>query len=172
MREKMRLNGSLTVEAAFVVPTVIFTYVFVIYMCFFLHDRAVIQNCLNTLSGYMMKGCLKNIDFKTDTVLYEKEWDNILLESWDDDFDVYQNHIKQSGKNWIEDKLFICSIGNLDISCSYQWLTHTLQCAVKTTGAIYFPIRIFNLSEIQFDVNVQTEITDAVKFKRTELYMT
>ena len=37
-------KGSMTVEAAVVVPMVIFILAAVIYLCFFLHDRAVLQS--------------------------------------------------------------------------------------------------------------------------------
>lgn len=35
----------MTVEAAVVVPIIIFILTAVIYLCFFLHDRAVLQSC-------------------------------------------------------------------------------------------------------------------------------
>ena len=172
MREKMRLNGGLTVEAAFVIPIVVVIYVFAIYLCIFLHDRTMIQNNLTVLSENMIKSCFKNIDFDTRAILYEKEWDNILLEAWDDDLEMYQSNIKKSGKRIIEDRLLACSIGDIEVECTYQWLTHTLQSTFKVVGTMNFPIRVFNLSGIRFEVAAQSEITDAVNFLRTRIHIT
>ncbi len=42
---KYRLKGSYTIEAALILPLIMTVIVFIIYMSFFLHDRAVMSAC-------------------------------------------------------------------------------------------------------------------------------
>ncbi len=56
MKKRMHAVGSLTVEASFIIPIVLFAYAFVIYSAFYMHDCIQAQNYTVLMANHLMKG--------------------------------------------------------------------------------------------------------------------
>ena len=93
MKERFYIAGSLTVEAAFVVPAVIFVYIFVIYSAFYMHDCIQAEGYAEMIADHLIQSCLKNIEPDKKTVDYESEWQSILTDRWDRNLDLKKNRI-------------------------------------------------------------------------------
>lgn len=164
MKKKMYTAGSMTVEAAFIIPIVLFAYVFVIYGAFYMHDRIQAQNYTVLMANHLMKGCLKNIDLERKCVNYEKESVNPLTEKWDDDLEVQKRYISTRGRQELDDKMLMSRIDDINIACSFKTLTKQMKCKVSIRGSMTFPLRIFGLHEAVFEVDTEEAIIDAVKY--------
>lgn len=68
-----RVKGSFTIEAVFVLPTVIFTMVFIIYLSFYLHDYCKIQG----MADHVLNKAALNIKHKSDIITGEIYYDDI-----------------------------------------------------------------------------------------------
>lgn len=107
-------QASITVEAAFVMPIVIFTIVALIYLAFYLHDYCRIQGTLdNTLlkASFHMK---HEADFTTGEVTYEEINDRgvfyLILGSTTEDKSRLTTYLQDKLKN----SLFLLKITSID----------------------------------------------------------
>ena len=80
---KKRLKASYTVEAALIFPLIMGVIVFIIYMSFFLHDRAVMKSCayqaalkgslIRTSESDMRSEALKAAEYNIDGLILATE---------------------------------------------------------------------------------------------------
>ena len=164
MKKRMHAVGSLTVEASFIIPIVLFAYAFVIYSAFYMHDCIQAQNYTVLMANYLMKGCLKNINLETKLVDYEKETANPLTEQWDDYLEVQKNYISTRGCRELDDKMLMSRVQDIDIVCRFQALAGQMQCKVTIHGSMPFSLQIFGFHEASFEVSANESMPDAIKY--------
>lgn len=80
---KKRLKASYTIEAALIFPLIMGVIVFIIYMSFFLHDRAVMKSCayqaalkgslIRTSESDMRSEALKAAEYNIDGLILATE---------------------------------------------------------------------------------------------------
>lgn len=164
MKKRVYADGSLTIEASFIIPIVLFAYVFVLYSAFYMHDCIQAQNYTVLMANHLMKGCLKNINLETKLVDYEKEAANPLTEQWDDYLEAQKSYISTRGRRELEDKMLMSHVQDIDIVCRFQTLAGQMQCKVTIHGSMPFSLKIFGIHEASFEVSAKEAMTDAVKY--------
>lgn len=156
--------ASMTVEAAFVIPSVLFCYIFIMYMGFYLHDSIVAENTAFILSEHLIKGCFKNIVLEKKQVDYGREWESMLTEQWDEHLAQQKDIIMSEGRKSIQDKMLMSNIENINIECNYNPLSKTVCCATEIIGNMHLPMKIFNIETAVFHSRNSITMTDAVKY--------
>lgn len=164
MKRRLYFRGSLTVEASFIIPVILFAYVFVIYSAFYVHDRIQAQNYTVLMAEHLMKGCLKNIALDEKKVDYEKEWARPLTESWNDNLDIQKNYVAVYGKKDIQSRMLMSHITDVRIDCDFHKLTQEMRCTVTVCGRMSYPLNVFGIRGADFEVNTERYMTDAVKY--------
>jgi hypothetical protein len=108
-------KGSLTVEAAFVMPIVIFIIFATIYLAFYLHDRCVIQAMLDkTLhkAGISIKHAS---DIETGEVDYENIGDRGVFYLLFGNNNQEETQIKEYLQQELTGRLFLCKIKSVEV---------------------------------------------------------
>lgn len=164
MRKNNYYMGSLTVEASFIVPAVLFVYVFVIYSTFYMHDRGLAENYAGLMANHLIKACFKNIEMDKKTVNYQKEWEHLLDDGWNIDLDNKQKDIIRYQKSEMQQKLLASRIGEIDVDCSFQMLLQQMQCKVVIRGHMSFPITLFGIDGADFEVSRTGKMMDSSKY--------
>lgn len=164
VKNKFYFYAGMTVEAAFVVPAVLFCWIFVIYMGFYIHDSITAENTAFMLSGHLAKSCLKNIILEKKQVDYGQEWESMLTEQWNDHLAEQEAVIMSEGKALIQEKMLMSHIADIHIKCSYNLFGKSISCSVEVDGNMRLPIKIFGIETADFLSKGSTEITDAIKY--------
>lgn len=131
--EKEYCKGSITVEAAFIMPIVIFTIFALLYLSFYLHDLCRIQG---TLDKTLHKAALsiKHVtDFTMDEILYEEISDRgvfyILFGSTKEDENQIQNYLGQE----LAKGLFISKINRVVVDVSKTRIKLSIEAETKVS---------------------------------------
>ncbi len=132
------LSGSITVEAAMVMPIVIFTIFAIIYLAFYLHDMCKVQGMVNkTLhkAGITVK---HDADIATGEVLYEDINDRgvfyLLVGSTKNDEETQvQNYLKQE----LSKGLFISKITAVDVKVGKLKITISVEADTNVSLPIF-----------------------------------
>lgn len=164
MKERFYIAGSLTVEAAFVVPAVIFVYIFVIYSAFYMHDCIQAEGYAEMIADHLIQSCLKNIEPDKKTVDYESEWQSILTDRWDRNLDLKKNRIVRNGQTELQNRMLASRVEHIEIESGFNGFIHEMQCTVKINGQMSFPIKLFGLGIINFEAEKTGKLIDAVKY--------
>lgn len=164
MKGKRYFDGSLTVEASFIIPMVLFVYVFVIYSTFYMHDRIQAQNYAVLMAEHLMKGCLKNIALDEKKVDYKKEWEKMFSEQWNECLDTQKNYVIAHGKSDVQNRMIVSRISDVKIDCDFGTLTQEMRCTVTICGSMPFSLEIFGIGRAAFEVSTTRRMTDAVKY--------
>ncbi|TCT11646.1 TadE-like protein [Natranaerovirga pectinivora] len=101
-----KLEGSFTIEAAFIMPIIIITIITLIYMTFYLHDMTYLQSVANNTA---MKGAqsLKYIDVDMNTMNINYENINNRFIYWrNTNLNHRRGDLKSHFNNQIKNKLF------------------------------------------------------------------
>lgn len=164
MKERFYIAGSLTVEAAFVVPAVIFVYIFVIYSAFYMHDCIQAEGYAEMIADHLIQSCLKNIEPDKKTVDYESEWQSILTDRWDRNLDLKKNRIIRTGQAELQNRMLASKVESIEIESGFNGFIHEMQCTVRIKGQMSFPIELLGLGDINFEAKKTGRLIDAVKY--------
>lgn len=179
--ENRSLKGSFTVEAAFVMPIVIFFLLLLIYVGFFFHDRCTIQAVVDGVvadlcrvreSGTQMEELLSKEDW------YGKGWFGSLLYSLDSEA---KQKISENLYEQCEGKLFFLKIQESEINVAIHTVNVTVTATpvyplsfiqsvlqvkevhILSEGKIHDPAKTVRYGKIIFDEFERTKLFSSIE---------
>jgi hypothetical protein len=186
---KKEYKGSITVEAAFVMPIVIFTIFALVYLAFYLHDMCKIQGILDKTLHKAGISIKHETDFITGEILYEDISDRGVFyiafgSTQEDEFQIKNNLQQQLSKG-----LFISKISkvNVDVGKSKIKLLIEVETNVSLPGIKYLfdsvsntiisgeypvhdPAESIRRSEVALDTGSKIKGVEELKEKLEEIF--
>lgn len=146
---KNKINGSFTIEAALVIPIVLFTIFSLIFLSFYLYDicriQAVADNALHKASITMKH----ESDLASGRTEYEKINDRGVFYLLSGATEEESNEINRYIGQELEDSLFFTDISDIDVEAGKY------KVVIKIKGRFHIPIRgISDLLPINQDIHV------------------
>lgn len=141
---KRKNQGSVTVEASFILPITIGVIFFLIYLTFYLHDLSKIKGEINniilqaTLYG---KHCS---DISKKEIYYERLLSGDLLNPLEEKFKLEKTDVKSYLNKEIENGLFIIKVDDIDIVYRNQ----IIEVVITTKAPIFRPNKIMEQQEL------------------------
>lgn len=109
-------TGSYTVEAAFVVPILIFVLLALIYMSFYLYDKVRIQSVIDTEAAVAAGAVKHERNPETGDVEYEHLDDRGLYFSMFGDLSREEEKTKERVRAQLEHGLFLCEVTGVEVN--------------------------------------------------------
>lgn len=119
MNDKMKhiCNGSYTVEAAFIMPLILFVIIALCYLSFYMHDKIIIQSLADD-AGYKVSGYKKHeSDFETGEIFYNRIGERGIFYFTFGDSEV-NDSVEEFILNRLKGKLFITEVKNVKVKDS------------------------------------------------------
>jgi hypothetical protein len=120
---KKEVRGSYTVEAAFLFPTVLFVIIALIYMGFYLHDKASMNSTINET---MLKGknlLLNDTNMNSGLIDYDTYLKRGVLYSLEDNLGNKKNEIYDYINTELSSGLLIATINQINVTVTYSNIT-------------------------------------------------
>lgn len=108
-------NGSITVEAAFVMPIVVFTIFALIYLAFYLHDMCRIQAVMDKTLHKAGISVKHEGDLETGAVAYENISDRGVFYLIFGDTEEEETQIREYLTQQLSEGLFLSTISSIDV---------------------------------------------------------
>lgn len=176
-----KVKASFTVEAAFILPMVLFTIVFIVYLSFYLHDYCKIQSIVDGVIHKAAMNIKHEMDIDSGRVNYD-ELNKGLLSQVFEKLDVKENEIQIYTGRLLSKGLIITKITDihvskdiLDISIrvegEYQFPIKGLQwlisldntLAVEAKSAYHYPANFIRISDVILDTGSRRKGFDNLK---------
>lgn len=128
---KKEVKGSFTVEAAFIFPSVLFIIIALIYMGFYMHDKAKINSDINET---LLKGknlVLYEADINTGLIDYDAYLNRGILYSLEGNMEDYKTEISDYINKSLDNGLFIASINQVEVNVTYSSLSVEINASMK-----------------------------------------
>jgi hypothetical protein len=126
-------KGSITVEAAFIMPIVIFTIFALLYLAFYLHDMCRIQGTMDKTLHKASLSIKHVTNFKTDEILYEEISNRgifyLAFGSTKEDENQIHNYLQQE----LAKGLFISTISRIVVDVSKTRITSAIEIETKVS---------------------------------------
>ena len=129
-----KVDASFTVEATFILPMVLFTMVFIIYLSFYLHDYCRIQNIVDGVAHKVAMNIKHEADIDSGRVNYD-ELNKGLLSQVFEEPDAREADIKNYIGRLLSKGLIITRITDIHVTKDILNLT------IRVEGEYQFPIK-------------------------------
>lgn len=160
----VKRRGSITIEAALIMPLIIFSIVFLFYAGFYLHDLCVCKGEAAVIAQKICAGSLRSVDGQTKQVDYSREYRDILGDSWKSSMGSLIDRERKADFAALQEQMLLSSIQHVNIEYAYSSLTHKLSCEVIVEGRLSFPFKLPGISSgWYFTAKSNQMLIDAVK---------
>ncbi|MHB8129870.1 MAG: TadE family protein [Mobilitalea sp.] len=144
------MSANLTVEAAYILPIVIFTIFALIYLAFYLHDRSRIQGMVDkTLhkAGFTVK---HEADIATGEISYDRINDRGVFYLAVGSTEMEEKQIQKYLQQELADKLFLSKIKSVKVEVGKFKITITVETNTKVSlPGIKYLFDQFSYTEIE-----------------------
>jgi len=158
-------KGSFTVEAALLMPIIIFMIISLIYLGFYLHDKAVTKFAANYMAVKICQIYANELEISTSQINYDKLLDRNILSDLNVDIDAGLQEVYDHISHMLSMRLIISDPGN--VTCDYAY-NQLLQCfEVNTVIEIDVGIAFRNLKNLfnsKLKERGHAKFIDAIKF--------
>jgi hypothetical protein len=131
--EKMSKSGVITIEAAFVIPIVVFTIFALIYLSFYLHDYCELKAETDLILHKAAFNGKHEGDLISGKVSYDRINDRGVFYLITIDREAQAAQISNYLRQELEEDLFITNITNLDVTSGAFEITAALEAKVEVT---------------------------------------
>ncbi len=155
-----QLKGSITVEAVFIVPTILVVIFSLMYMSLILHDKVVLQTVADEALVRSNQLCHQPSDVLSSEIHYSRLLDtNLLGEKADKHKEELIYYIDQEVKG----KLLICDISNITIDLQEDFC----QIDIEAVSRISLPMILkYSKNNNQVSVSQQRDFHHPENFAR------
>jgi len=158
-------KGSFTVEAALLMPVITFMIISLIYLGFYLHDKAVTKFAANYMAVRIGQLYANELDINTSQIDYDKLLNRNILSDLNVDIDASLQEVYDYVSKMLNVRLIISDLG--DVTCDYSY-NQLLQCfEVNTVIEIDIGIAFGSIKDL-FDSTLKEQgyakFVDQVKF--------
>jgi TadE-like protein len=158
-------RGSATVEAALLMPIIIFVIVALIYLGFYLHDKAVTKFAANYMATKICQVYTYEFDINTSQINYDKLLDRNILSDFSLNIDDDLQEIYEYVADMLKLRLIICTPGEMTCDYSYNQLLQILKVSTIIEIDMEMPFgNLKNLFEGRLKEQGYAKSVDAIKF--------
>ncbi|GAA4654754.1 hypothetical protein GCM10023142_18920 [Anaerocolumna aminovalerica] len=163
--DKSTVKGSYTVEAALILPIILFIIIGLLYLGFYLHDKVKIQSVINDASTRGRELIQYEADLETGLIDYDYYQNRSLLYPYFTDFTEKEYKINAYLVKQLNRGLFIAKVDSVTVSASFN------RIHVLVNGHMDIPFRevkqFFTNNGLTFSSENTMEIHNTVEFIRT-----
>lgn len=134
---KTEKKGSITVEAVFIMPVVVFTVFALIYLAFFLHDYNRIIGTVDLIAYKAGIAGKHEADIATGRTIYESINDRGVFYLLTGDTRAEEAQIKRLLEEELSKGLFICKISDYELKVGKLELTINVQANTEITLPLF-----------------------------------
>lgn len=142
MLSKQTLQGSMTVEAAFVMPIVIFVVFALLYLSFYLHDKCRIQGIINKTLHKTSITLKHEADIDTGNLSYETIGERGVFYLLMGNNDMEASQIQQYLQQELSEGLFLTRIAEVDSEVGKTKVK--LSVETETSVSLYWVKQLFS----------------------------
>lgn len=162
--DKSTVKGSYTVEAALILPIILYIIIGLLYLGFYLHDKVKIQSAINDTSTRGRELIQYEADLETGLIDYDYSQNRSLLYSYFTDFTEKEYKINTYLVEQLNRGLFITKVDSVVLSASSN------KIHVLVNGHMNIPFRevkqFFTDKGLTFSNENTMEIHNTVEFIR------
>ena len=162
--DKSTVKGSYTVEAALILPIILFIIIGLMYLGFYLHDKVKIQSIINDTSTRGGELIQYEADLETGLIDYDRYQNRSLLYPYFADFSKKEYEIDTYLVERLKRGLFIAKIDSVTVSASSN------KIHILVNGHMDIPFRevkqLFTDNGLTFSNESTMEIHNTVEFIR------
>jgi len=181
---KLRERGNITVEAALVMPVVVFVLFALMYLSFYLHDRCIVQSAVDQTLHRAALTLKHEADFSTGEIYYKEINSRGVFYLPFGSTKAEEDNIRKFLQKELEDGLFLAKISGVhvdvgkfnitisveaDISITMPGVTNIWEpnnyMTVKGKSQIHNPAETIRLSEVILDTGTKIKGVEALKEK-------
>ncbi|MDF2609909.1 MAG: putative rane protein [Lachnospiraceae bacterium] len=148
---KTKVKGSYTVEAAFLMPMVLFVTIAVLYLGFYLHDRARVQSIMNDALTNSRSLIQYEADMNTGSIDYAAYRDRDIWYPYFNEFKEKEGGIIAYVTNQFEKGLFLTKLEDAEVTIN------TFDITINASIRMDFPF--FELQQILVNSSQQETIS-------------
>ncbi|WP_313133950.1 TadE family protein [Anaerocolumna sp.] len=162
--DKSTVKGSYTVEAALILPMILFIIAGLLYLGFYLHDKVKIQSVINDISTKGRELIQYEADLKTGLIDYDHYQSRFFLYPYFSDFVEKENNINTYLAEELNRGLFIAKVDSVAVSVTFN------RIRISVNGHMDIPFievkQLFTNSGLTFSDNNTMEIHNTEEFIR------
>lgn len=181
-------KGSITVEAALIMPIIVFTIFSLIYLSFYLHDRCKIQGIIDKALHKAELTVKHDADFSTGNVYYEEINHRGIFYILFGSTSLEEDNIKKYLQEELDQGLFLAKVTDIKVSVNKfnigisvwadsmisskgvnSFLKPLLQIEIEEESQIHNPAELIRFSEIILDTGSKIKGVNALKEKLEKL---
>ncbi|MDO5291187.1 MAG: pilus assembly protein [bacterium] len=158
-----KVEGSITVEAAFVIPIIVVILMALIYFSFYLHDQTVVACVIDEANERLNQAVRQPTNYETGEISYEQLTSQSLLCRVNGDYSVEIDSMRKFIKDRLNKRLMIGEIETIDIKKEQTLITTT----VTAKNRIHFFPALEYLKDYHVSVNAaDCEVNNASEYVR------
>jgi len=162
--DKSTVKGSYTVEAALILPIILFIIIGLLYLGFYLHDKVKIQSVINDISTKGRELIQYEADLKTGLIDYGYYQSRFFFYPYFTDFVEKENNINVYLTEELNKGLFIAKVDSVAVSATLK------RIHISVNGHMDIPFieinQLFTNSGLTFSNNNTMEIHNTEEFIR------
>lgn len=163
MLKEKKVKGSITVEAVFIFPIILFIILAFIYFTFYLHDKTVTNAVMNEANERLNQSVKQPTDYKSGVIYYDKMTSRSLLCRYNGDYSVEIEAAKKYIKDQLGKKLMIGRVKKVEVTKSKGEISTKVSMESQIS---LLPSRVY-LSRYQKSVSMaECEVNNASEFAR------
>lgn len=117
---RKRVKGSYTIEAAYIVPFVIFIIIGIVYLGFYLHDRNKIKIIMNEALVKAESYVMSEVDLYNNRINYEMKNDRSILYAMEDNLEDREEQVRGYVVEQLQKGFFIASSKEVMVELSHS----------------------------------------------------
>ena len=115
MADLRKLNGSITVEAVFVVPIIVFIITAFVFFGMYLHDDTLIVCTMNQACERLNQSVKQPTNYESGVIFYDKITEKGLLDKYTSSYESEIGCMKKYIKNTLEQRMMVSKITSIEV---------------------------------------------------------
>lgn len=176
-----RLNGSITVEAVFVVPVIVFIITAFVFFGMYLHDDTLIVCTMNQACERLNQSVKQPTNYESGVIFYDKMTEKGLLDKYTSAYESEVGCMKKYIKNTLEQRLMVSKIASIEVQKKrdrvhlvvttksqiswvqvLRYVSGFQKSRYEVEGGIYDPSEYARAVSVSLDAVSDTKAMDAV----------